>query len=134
MKRCTSCKVEKSLSEFYKNKLKKDGVQAQCKVCVGAYRRLHNEKINAKARIRLWWKKFSLTPADYVKLLEEQGGVCAICRKDKRSVRGYFDVDHDHTTGMVRGLLCGDCNRAIGLFKENLVNLQTAISYLLKHR
>lgn len=55
---------------------------------------------------------FGMTVDEYEVLLAEQGGVCAICGSPPKKVR--LAVDHDHKTGMVRGLLCGQCNRRLG--------------------
>lgn len=58
-------------------------------------------------------------------LVEKQNGLCAICQRDCALV-----IDHDHTTGIVRGLLCSPCNIAIGLFGDSEQNLHNAIGYL----
>ncbi len=78
------------------------------------------------------WKKrnllrrYKITVEEYEKILQEQNGLCKICNiKPKKIV-----VDHCHKTGIVRGLLCNECNTAIGLLKENLQSLQNAIMYL----
>ncbi len=68
-------------------------------------------------------------------LLESQGGVCAICKKeeqiiDKGGGTQRLSVDHDHDTGKIRGLLCNDCNVGLGRFKDNLELLRSAVAYL----
>lgn len=66
------------------------------------------------------WKsslaKYGLGIADYVALLDSQGGVCAICGSPPQNNR--LAVDHDHVTGDVRGLLCSPCNRHVGYFER----------------
>jgi hypothetical protein len=83
---------------------------------------------------RLKLRKFGLTATDYDRIFAEQGGVCAICRKqEKRTFKGrvtLLAVDHDHQTGCVRGLLCSFCNTAIGLFRENPEIMLSAMAYL----
>lgn len=75
-------------------------------------------------------KMFGITLEDYHIMLETQGGVCAVCKKAE-SYAGYsLAVDHCHATGKIRGLLCNSCNRAIGLFKDSVDNLKSAIAYL----
>ncbi len=81
---------------------------------------------------------YGMTIAQYDALVLEQGGVCAICRCEDRDIvkksgkRRSLAVDHCHETGTVRGLLCGDCNRALGLVKESPVTLVKMISYLTR--
>lgn len=62
-------------------------------------------------------------------MLDEQNGVCAICKFKPKTV---FHVDHCHSTGKVRGLLCINCNMALGLLKDNKMFLSQAIDYLSK--
>ena len=73
-------------------------------------------------------KKYGLTQIDFEVMYEAQGGMCAIC--ERKSIRKSFCVDHDHTTGKVRGLLCGECNIGLGKFKDNLDLLKKAVEYL----
>jgi hypothetical protein len=64
-------------------------------------------------------------------MLERQAGVCAICGRPPRGGRA-LDVDHDHVTGRVRGLLCGNCNRAVGFLDENPDLFDKAKVYILQ--
>jgi len=79
-------------------------------------------------------RRYGLTPEAYDAMLAEQAGVCAICRRPERATAlGKIiplAVDHDHRTGAVRGLLCRDCNRAIGLFVDDPEILAAAMAYL----
>ncbi len=68
-----------------------------------------------------------LTDAQYTELLDRQGGSCAIC-KDKP--RDRLVVDHDHESGAVRGLLCGRCNLALGLLRDDTTRIRAAATYL----
>lgn len=78
-------------------------------------------------------KDFGLSLEDYDRMLEEQSGVCKICKKPETSV--YRDrvrqlaVDHDHATGEIRGLLCMMCNTRLGHF-NNLELIGSLMSYL----
>ena len=77
--------------------------------------------------------RYGITIEDFDKLLEKQNGLCAICQSppsDCNRGNHTLHVDHDHTTGEVRGLLCFRCNRAIGLFGENISNIDAASAYL----
>lgn len=78
------------------------------------------------ARARALLVNYNLTQHDLDRMIIEQEGVCKICQKMPRK----FFVDHDHTTGLVRGLLCVSCNSALGLFHDSEDRLQAAISYL----
>jgi len=73
-------------------------------------------------------RKFNLSLNDYNILLEKQKGVCNIC-KIKETTKALC-VDHNHTTGEIRGLLCSNCNRGIGLLKDDIVLLKEAIKHL----
>lgn len=69
---------------------------------------------------------YGLTEAGYEALLEFQARRCPICLSEQRPLV----VDHDHQTGAVRGLLCGPCNRAIGLLRDSPVVCRLAAEYL----
>jgi post-segregation antitoxin (ccd killing protein) len=74
-------------------------------------------------------RRFGLTIADYDEMLARQGGGCAICRTSPPE-RGSLHVDHDHSTGDVRGLLCVACNNALGAFRDSPDVLATAAEYV----
>lgn len=81
-------------------------------------------------------KKYGIKHTDYERMLEEQGGVCAICGTDDPGGHGgrrgtkFFHIDHCHTTGAVRGLLCQRCNNGLGCFSDDVVLMHGAIGYL----
>lgn len=85
-----------------------------------------------RARKRSNWikTKYGISQSDFEIMNSRQGGVCAICQKDRGLV---LNTDHCHKTGAVRGLLCRDCNVGLGFFKDSQTALQKAISYLSKH-
>lgn len=70
-------------------------------------------------------KRYGISEADYNKLLTRQRGRCGICLRYRKLV-----VDHCHTKGGVRGLLCSNCNSALGLFEENPRFFAQAVQYL----
>lgn len=74
--------------------------------------------------------QYGLTPAEYRDMLARQGGVCAICKCPEPVKGRALAVDHDHRTGAVRGLLCGSCNRGIGMLKDRADLLEAAAGYL----
>lgn len=85
------------------------------------------------SRQKLGWRRrqlkalYGLSMSGYESMLRAQNGVCQIC---KRKPEGYLQVDHCHSTGKVRGLLCGNCNSGIGLLQESREVLASAIKYL----
>jgi hypothetical protein len=85
------------------------------------------------------WSVFGVDAPRYQQMLSEQCGVCAICQRPERApdkasgkIRDMA-VDHDHDTGAVRGLLCSNCNRGLGLFNDDPRLLDAAKEYLAKH-
>jgi hypothetical protein len=76
-------------------------------------------------------RKFGITLDDYNAMLQRQGGVCAICHRPPTGQR--LAVDHSHSTGNNRGLLCFDCNVALGKFEDNPDRLRAAAMYLEEH-
>jgi len=82
-----------------------------------------------KARIRALWILYRLTEAAYNAILQFQGGVCAGCGEPPRG--RSLAVDHDHKTGLIRGLLCWHCNRAIGIARDRADALTRLGAYLL---
>ena len=81
-------------------------------------------------------KNYDLTEAEYAAKVIEQGGKCGICGKEpsgKWHGDRMLNVDHDHKPGAVRGLLCNQCNRALGLFGDSQERILEAVAYLEKH-
>jgi hypothetical protein len=83
----------------------------------------------AKQRAR--WRRtsarrtYGLTPEEYGQLFHNQNGVCAMCKERKT-----LQVDHCHSTGKIRGLLCRECNLGLGHLKDSILLLNSAIQYL----
>jgi hypothetical protein len=111
MKSCIRCKESKSKEAYPLPKSK------ICKKCQ-----------SRRARIA---ERYSLSWQDYEHMKHMQAGGCAICKCDIPE-GGKINVDHDHKTGKVRGLLCRDCNLALGFFKDSLDNIRNALRYLSK--
>lgn len=139
-KACRTCGEIKALDGFYKHPKTRDGYQGECKDC-------------ARVRAREWQRKNRgytgllgprdavsgrgrLTVRQYGDMLEQQGGVCAICGKPETNVVGIsgkasrLAIDHCHDTGKVRGLLCMRCNTGLGKFYDNKDMLRKAVAYL----
>lgn len=95
----------------------------------------HHEVRRTKAReaglkVRLK-HRYGMSVEQYETLHEQQDGKCAICGKEQEDRR--LAVDHDHKTGLNRGLLCIECNRAIGLFHDNPDACAAAAEYLRRY-
>lgn len=115
-KRCAKCKAVKSFGEFSKDPRPLDGLRCYCKPC----RRDNTLK-----------RKYGITQKDFNALLERQGHCCALCNLPfglKNTVAK--NVDHNHKTGEVRGILCTHCNISISLFEDRCVSPQLAQDYI----
>ena len=128
-KTCKSCGTAKPLSEFYAHKHSKDGCLARCKPCISDQRRINYDK-ETTLGYNLQ-SKYGISLQQYRDLLEQQNHKCAICgTHDPGEHHGRFCVDHDHKTSHIRGLLCHNCNSALGNFYDCIPNLLSAVKYL----
>lgn len=112
---CTNCNVEKPATVKYfsqSNSSSPDGLRAQCKDCV-------------------WQKEKARRLEKYEDMFQEQNGLCKICSQEEANGNS-LSIDHCHHTGVVRGLLCSNCNRGIGLLKDDYKILEKAKDYLKK--
>jgi len=137
LRTCTSCGEAKPLSEFWKDRSKKHGYTSKCKpyktLIFNKYRK--DRGYDAKRywrnpqgeRERHLVRKYGVTQAEYDALLNKQNGCCAICGRTQLKA---FDIDHDHATGRIRGLLCTNCNRMVGHAHDDAERLEKAAAYL----
>lgn len=124
-KTCTKCLRAKPLSKFYEHVETRDGLQSWCKACFKKYRG-KDRRLDANLRYR--YDGFTLV--EYDAMLEGQGGCCAICGKTPAENNRRLATDHNHETGEVRGLLCDNCNRALGLLQDSPEVCRRAMLYL----
>lgn len=126
-KQCTGCDEWKDPEEFYRREGRhRDGLSTYCRRC---------------DRDRGLMSRYGVTLAEYEALLEAQGGGCAICGHAPDDGPA-LPVDHDHgccpgkkTCGRcVRGILCADCNRVLGMFNDDVNRFKAAIGYLSSKR
>ena len=89
----------------------------------------HQEKVRGRIRKYNLKRKYGLTLVVFEEMLAAQGGACALCGESPHADHPLH-VDHDHDTGVIRGLLCGHCNRMLGCAKDNPVTLRAAADYL----
>lgn len=127
---CTRCRQLKPAADFTKDRRRAHGLALHCRPC----RKLDHAERPEAEKGRSLRRLYDLSREEYDRLFEDQGGVCAICRQpETRLHRGrvrMLSVDHDHTTGRVRGLLCRNCNSAIGLLGDDPDLLRSALAYL----
>lgn len=90
-----------------------------------------NDKRKDYKKWRQIKKEYNLNKEDYLELLSKQQGRCLICNVELfLDKKHQINVDHDHKTGKIRGLLCNDCNRGLGWFHDDITILYNAIKYL----
>jgi aspartyl-tRNA synthetase len=163
MKICKNCQILKKVEDFYfTNKTKNDKRVANCICChnkiVSERKRKQGEDWHKKenARKQKWAdanrerydrrlknsqlkRCFGITLEQYEQMLLQQNNKCCICNKTPNTKLTHHKkprrlaVDHCHKTGKIRGLLCFDCNSAIGKFQDSIQLLQNAIDYLKKN-
>lgn len=148
MKTCTRCGLDKNESEFNCPPSLKGRLKSQCKVCdvvcITQWQSKNRKWVNTRERNRRFRnpiqfraanlrRTFGISLAQYAELLDSQGGVCAICRAKCKTGKP-LSVDHVHGSNpvLIRGLLCSNCNCAIGQLKDSVEFLLRAIEYLKK--
>ena len=133
---CNKCKKTLPISSFYKESRIERGYRYSCKECEKhrfiAYRQKPGVREQRNRTRRIWnrARMYNFPPGLYEERLASQGNVCAICLTDKPGGKGQFHADHDHSNGKPRGVLCHNCNVALGNFKDNPEILRAAIEYL----
>lgn len=152
-KKCVKCKKDKEINEFHIKDSKTGLKDSRCKSCVKKYKAelyiknpskwmLRQKKYRAenptkyqetlkRSNNRKYIHRYGITLEQKLKMLNQQNGLCNICQTD---IATRSCVDHDHKTGIVRSLLCDNCNTGIGMFKENPELLLKTIEYLNFHK
>lgn len=137
IKKCCICKKEKSLSDYHKDKNKKDGLSTQCRECgirrakMWAKKNPERARINSRNANR---KRHGITKEKYRQLLINQNNECKICKTSNERLC----IDHDHKCcpsvyscgECIRGLLCRGCNLALGILKEDLDIIENMKKYI----
>jgi len=131
--KCVRCGLEKSLVNFHSERL--SGIAKSCDDCrvrmsEAAYHRRRTR--TRESRRREWMpKKYGISYEEFLDLLASQRGCCAICGTDQPGGKhDWWSVDHDHTLGDVRGVLCTGCNVGLGAFRDSTQTMRSAIAYL----
>jgi hypothetical protein len=130
---CKSCR--KLIHRAYRDT---DKGRATFNRCSREYYRRHKRQVLRKCKKQYakegrqkWYqlkRQFGIDQEDYMWLLSQQNGVCAVCEKPPGS--RHLAVDHDHKTNKIRGLLCSNCNAGIGMLRDDPKILLAAVSYL----
>lgn len=146
-KTCRKCAAIKPIHEFYARRKSTDGFSWSCKKCEGyqcaanyqkqkdryiqQHRTYYNtnktkfKELNREGNLR----QFGITVKEFDEMYEAQGRGCKLCGGNNRDGR-RLAVDHEHSTGIVRGLLCGECNQSLGKFKDSPDLLRKAAVYI----
>lgn len=153
-KQCRKCKVVKPKDKFHKARFETlDGLHRWCKSCCEKWRkkrvrdnpelwerrkelhrkwRLDHAEQNQRTIRRGQLRRYGLTPRDFHEMFTTQSGLCLLCGTDRPGGKtGNLHIDHDHETGIVRGLLCANCNTWLGTM-EKLID-KVGLDKLLKY-
>lgn len=141
VKTCSDCREVKKVTEFYKGNAGSGGRQSCCKACQRAkslaWKKANPERHKTTAlayedrnkdrrKDQRLLRQHGITLELFNAMLASQRGICSICGKTPKK----FDVDHDHVTGVIRGLLCNSCNQGLGYFHDDIEAMRSAITYL----
>jgi hypothetical protein len=125
---CPKCESFQLIENFPRNRANSDGLGGYCKPCHNAKGKETYERLYGSTREYHLRRRYGITGADFDAMVEAQGGTCAVCDGKPEH------VDHDHKTGHVRGILCFNCNQALGNVRDDAAVLQGLIGYLRRHR
>lgn len=124
---CARCGADKAPEEFPRHRGRASGRHCNCKKCHNQQTRESKLRQGGSRKYHLK-RKYGLTLEQFDALLAGQGPLCPICLK-----RPAVHVDHDHRSGVVRGILCEMCNGGLGQFRDNPQTIENAIAYLEGH-
>ncbi len=124
-RRCSRCNQTKALHDFVRNRSDRSGYGYHCKPCHNRVSRENRERHHGTSRNYLLKHRYGASSEIFDALVELQDGTCGICA---RTTPGH--LDHDHTTGQPRGVLCFKCNGALGQFRDDVERLSSAATYL----
>jgi Recombination endonuclease VII len=122
---CPHCKQHKTVENFPRNRSSKDGVAGYCKPFHNRISRANREKHHGSTRNFHLKRRYGIDGVTVEWLILQQAGLCALCLAGTPE-----HVDHDHSTGSVRGILCFNCNRGISKFAEDTDVMKRAVEYL----
>jgi len=121
---CGTCKEEHSIDNFPNDKRYPDGKSYRCKPCHSSYNKAYKQRKTEELKQYRLEKRYGLSTTEYQEMAEATPH-CPICGSEEPLV-----IDHDHSTGKVRGLICQPCNKGLGFFRDNIESMKNAIAYL----
>ena len=145
-KKCKRCNSFYPFENFRKDTRLKCGLRTYCITCENKmvsnsyyktkeYHKAYNKMYEDKRRDFKLKERYGINLEEYNRLFAIQNGMCALCNREETSTRNnkpkLLAVDHCHKTGKVRGLLCQNCNTALGLFNDSIEILEKAKKYLV---
>lgn len=129
IKVCGTCKEQLSPDSFYKSNGTKDGLMYECKICSNARAKQWQQENKGRHKDSVLKYRYGISSVEINRLLLKQENLCAICGIEFSHSTPYH-IDHCHSSGDVRGLLCINCNVGLGQFSDNISTLTNAVFYL----
>ena len=129
---CSGCQRDLPPNSFTGDKANRDGLHSSCRECRAATRKAAYRANPQPFAIRHVRRTYGIEPEMFAAMVKAQGNACAICGADMGSGKQRH-VDHCHTTGRVRALLCGRCNVAIGNARDDPGLLRAMADYIERH-
>jgi DNA-binding transcriptional MerR regulator len=131
---CSKCNEDKPLEKFSKGR--SNGYHVWCKSCLSIYAKTVKDRKGDDYHKRIHYlRKYNMTFEEVKELLDSQNGSCALCQTSVSFGTGFSNaahVDHCHTTNKVRGILCGNCNTALGKLGDSVESIKKVLQYLEK--
>jgi len=129
-KQCSTCLEWKDKSNFGRRTLSKDGLLGQCKECISAWKESRRDEL----RDNNYKNTYGISLDEYNEKLKLQNNRCEICKTHESEVfGGRLHVDHRHKDSAIRGLLCRNCNIALGFLKEDADIVAEMLHYIRKY-
>lgn len=125
---CTGCREERPLDQYHNSRSRPDGKVSRCITCRNRVHREWSKNNRDKERNYRLKTTFGITQEDYNTLLACQGGVCLMCERPPAD--RPLEIDHNHETGAIRGLLCRFCNLVLGNAFDSPETLEAGARYL----